>query len=144
MRPRYDEQRDDVDRIFAQLRSVPPPPDLARNILASLPAEQPTARIAPTPATIRRRWGWVSVAAAVLLVVFSVRLGSQMVDSGAFGVLGEIFADLGGFFSAPGEYLGALAAGLPWGDLILALLALGLFWFSGGTASGRGPISRQG
>ena len=129
--PRPPEPRDDVDRLFARLRSAEPPPDLTARIMRALPAASPAPpRAAPVPAptTTRRRWDWVTAIAGMVLLLMSLRLGSLLDDSGALTVLGQIFSDFGGFLSAPGDYLAPLAAELPWLDLIVALIALVVFW----------------
>ncbi len=129
MHPRDTQPRDEVDRLYSQLRPLAPPPDLSARILAALPAERPTPVLS---ASRQRLWGWVTAVAALLLLGLCIQLGSQLEESGAFSVLNEIFADLGNFFASPGDYLSTLAAALPWGNLVLALLALCVFWYGGG------------
>lgn len=124
---------DDVDRVFARLRPIAPPPMLAQRILASLPAEvpAPVARAGPVTGRIpRRTWQWVVAAATLVLVIMSLRLGTLLDDSGALAVLGAIAQDFGSFLSAPGDYLTPLIAELPWFDLSITLGALIAFWVS--------------
>ncbi len=129
MHPRDDQPRDEVDRLYRKLRPLAPPPDLTARILAALPAERP----APVLSASRQRlWSWVTAVAAIALLGLCIQLGSQLEESGALGVLNEIFADLGNFFASPGDYLSTLAAALPWGNVVLALLALSIFWYGGG------------
>lgn len=130
------EPRDDVDRLFARLHAVAPPPDLTARIMRALPAEVPRAQPAPVrapvpsaPAARGLPWRGITVAAGLVLAIMSVRLGLLLDDSGALSVIGQIFSDFGSFISAPGDYLAPLLAELPWFDLIVALLALTLFWF---------------
>jgi hypothetical protein len=129
---------DEVDRLFGRLRSVAPPPDLTARILRALPTEPPAVAtpraVTISSPTMRHRWGWVTAVAGVVLLVMSLRLGTLLDDSGALGVLGQIFSDFGSFMSAPGDYLAPLASELPWLDLLVALGALVVF-FVGSSAS---------
>jgi hypothetical protein len=129
------ESPDDVDRLFARLHAVAPPADLTARIMRALPAEVPRAQPAPDrapaiPAWRALPWRGIAVVAGLVLAIMSVRLGLLLDDSGAISVLSQIFGDFGSFMSAPGDYLSPLAAELPWFDLIGAVLALALFWFS--------------
>lgn len=135
MHPNTPEPRDDVDRLFARLHAVAPPPDLTARIMRALPAEVPRAQPAPgAPAARTLPWRGITVAAGLVLAIMSVRLGLLLDDSGVLSVIGQIFGDFGSFISAPGDYLAPLLVELPWFDLIVTLLALALFWF-GSSAS---------
>lgn len=137
---------DDIDRVFARLRPVAPPPLLAQRILAALPAEvpAPVASGVPVAARIgRRTWQWMATAATLVLLVMSLRLGSLLDDSGALSVLGAIMQDFGAFLSAPGDYLTPLVAELPWVDLIITVVALVVFWISSTSLWDRRATQRQ-
>ncbi len=134
MRPGDEGPQDEIDRLFARLTPVKPPAELSSRILAALP------KIAPVPISVPRKrrisaqaWRWISVIAAILLIVMSLRLGTQLEESGALNVLGDAFGDLGSFMSAPGDYLSALFSAIPWFDLIVTLLALAVFWIGSST-----------
>ena len=138
------EPRDDVDRVFARLQAINPPPDLTRRIMRSLPATLPVAtRPTTQPRISARQWQWVATGAGIVLLIMSVRLGSLLDASGALGVLGAIFGGFGDFLSAPGDYLVPLAAELPWFDIILALLALIVFWVSSSASVDRARGKRS-
>ena len=129
------EPRDNVDRVFARLQSINPPPDLTQRIMRSLPATLPVATAAQakpvvSPRVSARQWQWVATGAGIILLLMSIHLGTLLDDSGALSVLGVIFGGFGDFLSAPGDYLSPLAAELPWFDIILAVLALIVFWVS--------------
>ncbi len=132
------EPRDDVDRLFARLHAVAPPPDLAARVMRALPGPAPLAPtrvVAPSPAP-RRRWGWVTAGAGIILLLMSMRLGTLLGDSGALDVLGQIVANFGDFLGAPGDYLAPLASELPWLDLTVAVAALVTFWLSSSATVG--------
>ena len=140
------EPRDDVDRLFARLRPVAPPPGLTARIMDALPSPLPAApaRVAPTLAPAARRpWGWLAAGAGVVLLLMSLRLGTLLDDSGALVVLGQIFGNFGDFLSAPGDYLGPLASELPWLDLTVAFIALVTFWLSSSAIVDGGSHPRQ-
>lgn len=128
------EARDDVDRLFARLHSVAPPPDLKARVLRALLAELPRPQAAPTPVAAPPAraipWRWIAVGAGVVLLFMSLRLGTLLDDSGALSVIGAIFGNFGDFLSSPGDYLTPLAEELPWFDLTVALVALVAFWVS--------------
>ncbi len=125
-----DEPPDDVDRLFARLRPLAPPPDLSQRIMRALPPTPSLVpKFAPSPSN-ERSWRWASVATAAFLLIMSLRIGILMDDSGALGVLGAIMQDFGTFLSSPGDYLNPLLGELPWVDIMLALAALTAFWVS--------------
>jgi hypothetical protein len=142
------EPRDDVDRLFARLQSVAPPPDLKASIMRALPAQAPAApqRVAAPPVTAkapaaRPPWRWIAAGAGLVLLLMSLRLGTLLDDSGALSVLGLITSNFGDFLGAPGDYLAPLAAELPWLDIFVALAALVTFWYSSSALIG--PNSSQ-
>jgi hypothetical protein len=125
-----DEPPDDVDRLFARLRPLAAPPDLAQRIMRALPEPAPVL-------AEERRWRWTSIATAAFLLIMSLRIGIVLDDSGALGVLGAILQDFGSFLSSPGDYLNPLLAELPWIDMFLAFAALVIFWVSSSASMDR-------
>src|SRR5215469_5594793 len=105
---RSDEPRDDIDRLFARLEKVDPPPDLAQRVMRSLPTHAPASpqlapqRVAPQQQRGWSQWPhhqWAAAIAGVLFVVMSVWLGSALNDSGSLSLLGDAFGDTGTFWS---------------------------------------------
>jgi hypothetical protein len=140
---------DDVDRVFARLRSVPPPPDLTARILRALPAKMPSAPARQAQPVRARRdgaiWSWASLGTIVIFVALCVSLGGALEDSGSLSMLGEIFGNFGDFFGDPGGYLQALVLSLPpLGviEIVLALAALGAFWWTSSLAVDRASRTR--
>jgi hypothetical protein len=141
------EARDDVDRLFARLQSVAPPPNLKARVLQALPAELPRPQAAPVPVTAPPAraipWRWIAVGAGVVLLIMSLRLGALLDDSGALSVISEIFSDFGAFLSAPGDYLMPLTEELPWFDIIVTLVALVTFWVSSSASVDQSRATQQ-
>jgi len=112
-----DEQSDDVDRIFARLQPIEPPPYLARQIMQALP---PIA-VTQTNHLLHRWRRWIPVAVAMIFLSLSVRLGSNLQDAGVFDVLGDFIGQTN--TANPGDYWDTLASVMPWFDIILTAAA---------------------
>ncbi len=150
---RSDEPRDDVDRLFARLEKVDPPPDLAQRIMRALPAQVPVppqVQMARRPVGAQpiarpqqRRWQWAAAVAGVLFAVMSLWLGNALNDSGTLSLLGDAFGDAGTFWSAPGAFFAAFFESLPWFEVIATLLLFATFWYCSATLVDRSPQVRR-
>jgi hypothetical protein len=144
-----DEPRDDVDRLFARMEKVDPPPDLTQRIMRSLPAQVPAAqpqrvaqpRLGGQPR--QRGWQWAAAIAGVIFVVMSVWLGNALNDSGSLSLLGDAFGDTGTFWNAPGAFFAAFFESLPWLEVIVTLMMFAAFWYSSAAAVDRSPQTRR-
>lgn len=122
------EPLDDLDRLFARLQAVNPPPDLVARAMAE--------------ATVReaRRRLWITIPGYVLLLVavlaISYAFGRALATTGAGDLVSLAVLDPGAFASAPADYALALADTISWG-LVAALLVVfvALGWCARSVAS---------
>lgn len=101
--------RDDVDRLYANLRPIEPPDDFLQRVALATYA-QPTALVSSR----RRLWLAMDAGALVLLAVVSVWFGMALEETGALDVLALLTIDLEAAGQSFGDVAGALLAALPW------------------------------
>jgi hypothetical protein len=137
-----DSQDDEVERLLSRMESVEPPRDFFDRVLAQTTAAEsqvPTRRSSIEAAL----YAVAYLAALVGLTVLAFDLGLSIAHSGTGTLVSELLADVTLFRDAPGPYIDAIAASLPWLHLAavafdLALLViLTRLAFDGGTSDRR-------
>ena len=136
------DRRDDVDRLFARLESLPAPRSLVANVLLATRLQRPL--------TIRTLiWAGAEVVALVALALIAFAAGQAMVGGGALALLAAAFTNADVVFVAPADVLLAIAEAIPWiellalaaGGVVVALLTRGLARsLSGPQAPGLGAM----
>lgn len=116
---------DDLDRLFARLDSPTVPPALIPAILAQ------TVETAPARVAARQRQRialWVLYGCSLALVaVFAVSLGQALHASGTLDYLSFAMQDPALARESPGLFWHAVVEGMPWLNLVLLALALGVW-----------------
>lgn len=148
-----DEPLDEIDRLYARLPSVEPPPDFVAAVMARVGDPAAAATPAPIPAAARVAWSpsatvaWLALQllGALLVGLAAYWLGHAFWTTGAYDLLALLREDADLFGEARDTYLTALLETLPWlqlGAVALALTGTALTWiysrniaalFSGGT-----------
>ena len=134
--PTWEPVDDEVDRVFARLQSVEPPPNFVASVLAGVAAQPSTSRVstaatvAPAPGLARRSasatvaWLALQVLGALAVGLAAFWLGHAFWTSGAYDLL-ALLRDDSDLLTLYGDtYTTALVATLPW--LQLAVVALTL------------------
>ena len=111
---------DDIDRLFAQLAIVLPPPAFVSGTVRSA---QLAAVVMRRRRARRRFWLAVDAAALIALAALSVLAGAELQTTGVLEMF-ELMADLDVLMAGPTEALLALGESFPW--LHAALLAANL------------------
>jgi len=106
---------DDLDRLFARLEPIEPPPELAGRILAATAGRAAVG----APAGHRHLWLALDAAAIALLALVSLWVGMELQNSGALDLLGLLVLDSGLMGESLGALLEALLQALPWLPLLL-------------------------
>ncbi|HZT08105.1 MAG TPA: hypothetical protein VFC51_13845 [Chloroflexota bacterium] len=113
---------DDVDRLFARLERVEPPPDLQARILETIAAR----------ARARRRIGRIILAPAlVLIATFSFLAGRQLSASGALVLADAVRTDLDLVLAAPVDVALATIDLIPWAHVGAVALGILLLAYGG-------------
>jgi hypothetical protein len=128
---------DDVDRLFARLEPIEPPPDLVERVAHATGPGRGVAR--------GRRAVWLALdaAAIALLAVVSLSLGIELQESGARDLLELVVVDASALPAGLGVLLEALLESLPWLQLallvanLIAVVALSQLALSGDRRAGR-------
>ena len=106
---------DDLDRLFARLEPIEPPPELAGRIMAATAGRAAVG----APAGHRPLWLALDAAAIALLALVSLWVGMELQNSGALDLLGLLVLDSGLMGESLGAMLEALLQALPWAPLLL-------------------------
>ena len=122
---RDEEQRDDLDALFARLELVDAPDDFVARVMSR--ARQ--GQVARWPLWQRFCFGALYVVALIALVGLAYATGSALERSHARELIALALQDLSAVKSAPDIYLSAIADALPWRHLLavvadLAVLAV--------------------
>lgn len=120
--PAPDEQRDDVDRVYAHLASVEPPADFVARVMA---------RARQSDAVRRPRWqqagfGALYVVALVALAVLAYLTGRELEHAGLRDLLSLAVHDIALVTDSPGVYLAALRDAIPWLHLLAVIFDVAL------------------
>lgn len=113
---------DDLDRLFARLSPIEPPGDFAARV-GALTYAQPTAS---RRVRVRRRWLALDLAALALLAILSVSLGMELRAGGALDLASVFLIGLDEIGLGLGEAIELIAISVPWVQLGLVLVDVGL------------------
>jgi len=116
--PAPDEQRDDVDRLYAHLESVEPPADFVARVMAR--ARQSDA--VRWPRWQQAGFGVLYVVALAALAVLAYLMGRELEHAGLRDLLSLAVHDLTLVTDSPGVYLAALRDAIPWLHLLAVTL----------------------
>lgn len=136
---------DDIDRLFARLEQVEPPADFAARLMARIDVGADAINRQPT-----WRRGLVYACAylvtLVALAILAYSVGVSMAHNGTSTLIETLVRHAEVFSYAPGAYLQAILASIPWpqiAGLALDLLVLALVTrlLLRGARSFRGPAA---
>jgi hypothetical protein len=119
---------DDIDLIFSRAGMVDPPEDFFARVMTQARAEGAVAsRSGPRVATVC--YALAYVLALLGLALLAYELGMAIAHNGTGALLATLAGDAGLLADAPGAYLGALLASIPWLHIVgvavdLAILAI--------------------
>src|ERR671914_509462 len=94
------DELDDIDRLFARLDRVPPPPDLAARVVARTQAQ--------TRATVAWPWLLAGVTAMAVLGVAGYLAGQTLAATDGLDIIEALLGDYGLLVAAPDDVLAAL------------------------------------
>jgi hypothetical protein len=118
-----DSSADEMERLLSRMGSIEPPPNFLDRVLAQATAIEPSAP--GRRSTLEPVVYAVAYLVALLgLAVLAFDLGLSVARNGISALVSVLLADMTLFRDAPGPYLGAIGASLPW--LHMAAVALDL------------------